>query len=64
MSSCKNCGGHFSGAEVLKRKPPVHPWPLTPVGERVLGENAAAGTPGAQCPNCGQRTLRDPGTTG
>lgn len=39
------------------RKPPLHPWKLTPDGERVLRENEARGGDNPPCPECGHRTL-------
>ena len=55
---CKNCGGHFTQDELQNRKPPLYPWPLTPVGKRFLDENEAQGSEQPQCPACGQKTLR------
>jgi rubredoxin len=55
---CKNCGGHFTPDEVMHSKRPMHPWPLTSVGQRVLEENAARGDDQWACPMCGQKTLR------
>lgn len=57
MTSCKNCGGHFTDTEMAQRQPPMHPWRLTPVGERVLGENLTNGGDVRKCPNCGCQTL-------
>jgi DNA-directed RNA polymerase subunit RPC12/RpoP len=54
---CGNCGGHFNNAELMHRRPPRYPWPLTPNGQRVLAENQARGGEHYQCPGCGQRTL-------
>jgi hypothetical protein len=53
---CKNCGGYFTSDELKHRKPPAHPWPLTPVGARSLANNAASGA-NFPCPACGQNTL-------
>ena len=57
MVSCKNCGSYFTLQELGRIKPPVHPWPLTPLGKRVLIENEAAGEL-SRCPRCGCATLR------
>ena len=56
--SCKNCGSHFTEDEMLRSRPPLHPWALTPVGERVLRENEANGGDPRPCPQCGCHTLR------
>jgi len=58
MVGCKNCGSHFTDREMLLRKPPAYPWPLTAVGKRIADENIALGAAPTQCPNCGCRTLR------
>jgi len=55
---CKNCGAHFTTDEIMRRKPPMHPWPLTPVGQRILDENVARGDDQWACPECGRKTLR------
>ena len=55
---CKNCGAYFTREEILRRKPPLHAWPLTVIGERILAENLATGDEQAPCPTCGCRTLR------
>lgn len=55
---CKNCGSYFTREEILKRKAPIHAWPLTPIGERVQLENQASGDDQWACPNCGRKTLR------
>jgi hypothetical protein len=57
MTTCKNCGGHFTDAEMRVRKPPIHAWQLTPVGQRFLAENEAKGDL-RPCPTCGCKTLR------
>ena len=56
LVGCKNCGGYFTSEELNKRKPPVHKWPLTVVGERILAQNVARGA-NVACPACGQNTL-------
>jgi hypothetical protein len=56
LVGCKNCGGYFTSDELHRRKPPVHPWPLTAVGARSLAENTARGA-NLPCPGCGQNTL-------
>lgn len=56
--SCKNCGSYFTQDELAKRKPPVHSWPLTAVGARVLEENRETGEAQFLCPHCGCGTLR------
>lgn len=58
LIGCKNCGSHFSEHEMRMRPPPLHSWPLTRVGERVLLENEATGGDPRPCPTCGQKTLR------
>jgi hypothetical protein len=58
MTGCKNCGSHFTDDELRVRKPPVHPWPLTAVGQRVMLENATNGGDARPCPQCGCRSLR------
>jgi len=58
MTRCKNCGGCFTDAEMSQRRPPIHPWQLTPVGQRVAAENQAMGGDPRPCPECGNRTLR------
>lgn len=58
MIGCKNCGSHFTHDEMLRLKPPEHPWPLTSTGKRVRDENAADGRDQSACPTCGCRTLR------
>ena len=42
------------------RKPPLHPWPLTADGARVLADNEARGGENPPCTECGQRTLMRP----
>jgi hypothetical protein len=59
MISCKNCGGYFTAEEMARRKPPVHAWQLTPVGEKVFIENQANGGDPRPCPTCGCRTMRE-----
>jgi len=54
---CANCRGFFSHDEVVRCKPPSHPWQLTPAGEKVLYENQARGGDHKQCPGCGNKTL-------
>ena len=56
LVGCKNCGGYFTSEELQKRKPPVHRWPLTPAGARILAQNDANGA-NVPCPGCGQNTL-------
>ena len=56
LVGCKNCGGYFNSNELERRKPPVHRWPLTAVGARVLADNVANGKD-VPCPACGQNTL-------
>jgi hypothetical protein len=56
LAGCKNCGGYFTAAELERRKPPVHRWPLTAAGERMLAENTSRGSE-VPCPSCGQNTL-------
>ena len=63
MVVCKNCGGYFTSDELARRRSPIHAWQLTPLGERVLAENAAAGHPMRACPTCGNFTLRGAGQT-
>ena len=55
---CKNCNSYFTREELLQRKAPIHPWPLTTVGARVAAENVASGDDQWACPTCGCRTLR------
>ena len=55
---CKNCGAYFTRDEIARRKPPLHAWPLTAVGERILAENIATGDVQTPCPTCGCQTLR------
>ena len=55
---CKNCGSHFTRDEIMRLKPPMHAWPLTEVGKRVLAENQSTGHDAWPCPTCGCRTLR------
>lgn len=62
LVGCKNCGAYFTADELQRRKPPVHPWPLTATGERSLAQNTARGA-NAPCPGCGQNTLGSPGST-
>jgi hypothetical protein len=56
LTGCKNCGGYFTNDELLRRRPPVHKWPLTAVGARILAQNTARGA-NVPCPACGQNTL-------
>jgi hypothetical protein len=56
LVGCKNCGGYFTSDEVQRRKPPVHPWPLTAVGAQILAANTERGD-NSPCPTCGQNTL-------
>jgi hypothetical protein len=56
LVSCKNCGGSFNEGELAQLKPPMHPWALTPVGQRALAMNNANGAH-LLCPKCGQNTL-------
>lgn len=63
LVGCKNCGGYFTSDELQKRKPPVHPWPLTAVGALRLADNTARGE-NVPCPGCGQNTLVDTPSTG
>jgi hypothetical protein len=56
LVGCKNCGAYFTQDEVQRRKPPVHPWPLTETGARRLAENTTRGVD-VSCPGCGQNTL-------
>lgn len=56
LVGCKNCGGYFTERELQLRKPPVHPWTLTPVGQRMLAQNTERGA-NLPCPKCGQNTL-------
>lgn len=56
--SCKNCGSHFTADEMRLRRPPLHPWKLTPAGQRVALENERAGGDPRPCPVCGCKTLR------
>jgi len=39
------------------RKPPVHPWRLTPEGARWTAELDARGGDRPQCPECGAKAL-------
>ena len=55
---CKNCGSYFTDDEMARLKPPMHPWPLTAVGQRIYDENRALGQDQVACPRCGCRTLR------
>ena len=54
---CMNCGGHFTRDEMANAKPPMHSWPLTVIGQRVMNENVVAEDT-RTCPTCGCRTLR------
>jgi hypothetical protein len=56
--SCRNCGGYFTLEELRQRKPPVHAWPLTETGAKMLAANEADGVEHKRCPNCGCMTLR------
>jgi hypothetical protein len=56
LVGCKNCGGYFTSDELRRRTPPVHRWPLTAVGARILAQNTARGA-NVPCPACGQNTL-------
>lgn len=58
LYGCKNCGGIFTQDEVLKRKPPAHPWTLTEKGQQVIAEKQATGENHPLCSTCGQNTLR------
>ncbi len=57
LVACKNCGTHFTEHEMATRRPPMHPWQLTPVGARVLQENETAGDR-RPCPQCGNFPVR------
>ena len=56
LVGCKNCGGYFTSHELERRKPPVHPWPLTAVGAQSVARNVASGAD-FPCPMCGQNAL-------
>lgn len=53
---CANCKSYITEQELALRKPPAHPWRLTPEGERRL-QAAGAGAQDPRCPECGQPTL-------
>jgi hypothetical protein len=57
ITLCRNCAGYFTPLEMATRRPPMHPWQLTPGGLRASRENEASGDQ-RQCPVCGCRTLR------
>lgn len=54
---CANCNGYFLADELAMRKPPRHPWRLTPPGEQALAANQQPGGDLRQCPECGNQTL-------
>jgi len=54
---CGNCKSFITAQELAMRKPPLHPWKLTPDGERTARENEARGGENPQCPECGHRAL-------
>jgi DNA-directed RNA polymerase subunit RPC12/RpoP len=54
---CANCRGYFSQDEITRGKPPGHPWPITPAGAKVIGENLQRSGDQWPCPACGHRAL-------
>ncbi|HEU0033468.1 MAG TPA: hypothetical protein VFQ53_22710 [Kofleriaceae bacterium] len=54
---CANCRGYFSADEVVRCKPPRHPWQLTPAGEQAVLANQRRGVPTYPCPMCGHHAL-------
>jgi len=57
LRRCGNCRSYITVDELQTRRPPPHPWPLTPDGARALAENEARGGDNPQCPECGQRAF-------
>lgn len=54
---CANCRGYFSDSELSRAKPPLHPWPVTPLGAKRIEENTRTGGVHWPCPACGHRAL-------
>lgn len=54
---CANCTGYFLEDELAMRKPPRHPWKLTPAGAQAVAANQQPGGDLRPCPECGHPAL-------
>ncbi|MBA2538958.1 MAG: hypothetical protein H0V17_04930 [Deltaproteobacteria bacterium] len=54
---CANCRAHFSNDEITRGRPPMHPWPLTPAGQKAVQDNQQRGGSHYACPGCGNHSL-------
>jgi hypothetical protein len=54
---CGNCRQYFTTDEIVRGKPPMHPWRVTPEGEQAVAANLARGGEHYPCPTCGARAL-------